>query len=191
MPSVSGWACDSWAPAASSPAWACCFYALGFRLGFATQASKGFPIPFGSEITFLCSRYRAGLCDSTSSPLSTLACGFYVLGIGLGFATTGSWPSTSCSRPRCFYALGIGLGFATDGSCVLAVHGDPTGGFYALGIGLSFATDGPNGQGVLPRAVSMPSVSGWALQHRTLRLERVVPGSFYALGFGLGFATGP
>jgi len=35
----------------------------------------------------------------------------------------------------------------------------------------------------------MPSVSGWALQHRTLRLERVVPGSFYALGFGLGFAT--
>ena len=36
---------------------------------------------------FLYPRFRAGLCDSTSSPLSTLACGFYALGIGLGFAT--------------------------------------------------------------------------------------------------------
>jgi len=112
---------------------------------------------------FLCPRRRAGVCDDAPYIIGqALACRFYALGVGLGFATR-SWPTSRASRSSRFYALGVGLGFATSSACACA---SSPAGFYALGVGLGFATASFCGLRLLLDRVSMPSVSGWGLRPR-------------------------
>jgi len=113
---------------------------------------------------FLCPRCRAGPCNGR------------VLGTGLADL------QSLCPRCRAglcnlsdhfqrggenwgFYALGVGLGFAI--SCPPRRTTPTSGGFYALGVGLGFAIT-INVKRLSRREVgvkvSMPSVSGWALQ---------------------------
>jgi hypothetical protein len=88
-----------------------------------------------------------------------------------------------------FYALDVGLGFASGSSS----RSGPgvSGRFYALDVGLGFASllwVNPGGcDGCC--SVSMPSMSGWALQ-AGWQTQLQVPWevSFYALDVGLGFA---
>ena|SRR5271157_5006602 len=100
---------------------------------------------------------------------------FYALGIGLGFATIDSLPGQH--GPFLFLCPRYRAGLCDINVRVRRVIHKR--GFYALGIGLGFAT----GLRVhlpaahLPRLVSMPSVSGWALRRtrcggaRDLRLR--------------------
>jgi hypothetical protein len=57
MPSVSGWALRHTELLLASQINAC-FYALGFGRGFATLG-----LLTGGTLSFLCPRFRAGLCD--------------------------------------------------------------------------------------------------------------------------------
>ena len=84
MPSVSGWALRPVIQAMRS--WGLeGFYALGIGLGFATYRNLHELQALG--ISFLCPRYRAGLCDALYFSIVDRPGGFYALGIGLGFAT--------------------------------------------------------------------------------------------------------
>ena len=111
--------------------------------------------------------------------------GFLCPGIGLGFAS--SFGTTARPWHFGFYALGVGLGFAREHGVYITYAQHQS--FYALGVGLGFARAASSERvlcpGFLcprcraglckptrllpkplqrPQQVSMPSVSGWALQ---------------------------
>ena len=101
----------------------------------------------------------AGRGQSTAVTTPRGSCS-YALGVGLGFATFAAMCKSFAQN--CFYALDVGLGFATyrHRNGLAAIHRR----FYALDVGLGFATAVLRLPAPPGNTVSMPSMSGWALQ---------------------------
>ena len=156
------------------------FYALDVGLGFATTRTSKTLQPAGFYAL------DVGLGFATTRTSKTLQpAGFYALDVGLGFATGQALTTRLAKTSVCFYALDVGLGFATY-AFVSQIW--PHHRFYALDVGLGFATALLLQPPPLRHSVSMPSMSGWALQPTRI-CTRSSPPRFYALDVGLGFAT--
>ena len=151
--------------------------------GWALQLAQGASAE-GQIRSFLCPRCRAGLCNYLAVCVDRITDGFYALGVGLGFAMGNAMAAYRPAQflcPRCRAGLcnassarrGMHLGVLflcprcraglcdhSNGGALAAIVG-----FYALGVGLGFATFGGRRERERDsRTVSMPSVSGWALQ---------------------------
>src|ERR1035441_3126396 len=136
MPSVSGRRLQIRAPGYRNDRGLRRFYALGIGLAFAVGLPAISSLLEGTflcpryragvcrrgdvlgqsweGLPFLCPRYRAGVCSWSRSLRSPNTTRFYALGIGLAFAAS---LLTRMSRlSSCFYALGIGLAFAAAAS---------------------------------------------------------------------------
>jgi hypothetical protein len=133
---------------------------------------------------FLCPRCRAGLCNRVEPAASPLRGVVSIPRCRAGLCNIYSKPSKE-DVDYSFYALGVGLGFATRE--IFGIGPSDESVSMPSVSGWALQREVPI-QGLLGLHVSMPSVSGWALQPRSTvrsRPER----RFYALGVGLGFAT--
>ena len=171
------------------------FYALGVGLGFATRSTTR---PAVLPLTFLCPRFRAGLCDRTTTHGKLFLSRFRA---GLRSATC----RQSLQAHRWFLlpsVSGWALRPRRRSRSIRRRVSMPSVSGWAL------RPRHPAVSALLREpVVSMPSVSGWALRRQASRPagvsgfyalgvgHEVASGAslgrhrFYALGFGLGFAT--